>query len=133
MSDEKDKKHILFIDDDPDLTFALSYLLRDAGYLVRCASDGKEGLRMAEEETPDLILLDLIMPVKDGFAVCEGWRQAPALRDVPVITLTAFGNKVGEIYGLQQPEAAACFRNCLEKPVEPNVLLDRVARALSSG
>ena len=88
---------------------------------------------MAAEELPDLILLDFVMPVKDGFAVCEELQQSPALRDVHVIALTAFGRKVGEIYGLRQKEAASHFRECLEKPFEPNVLLERVAQALSSG
>ena len=133
MPDPTAQKKILVIDDDEDLTALLSYLLEDVGYLVRCAADGDEGLRMAAEETPDLILLDFLMPVKDGFAVCEELRETPDLCDVPVIILTAFGRKVGEIYGLHQKEAASHFLECLEKPFEPNVLLERVARALSGG
>lgn len=133
MTDQTAQKRILFIDDDQDLTFALSYLLKDAGYLVRCAADGEEGLRMAIEEPPDLILLDFMMPVKDGFAVCVELQQIPALRDVPVIVLTAFGRNIGEIYGLHQQQVASYFRECLEKPVEPNVLLERVKSALADG
>jgi len=82
---------------------------------------------------PHLIILDYMMPVKDGFAVCQELKDNRALRDVPVITLTAFGKNVGELCGVHQLEAASYFQECLEKPVEPNVLLERVTQTLSGG
>ena len=132
MPGQTDGKRILLVDDDEDLTSALSRLLEKAGYIVRCATNGDEGLRMAEEEPPDLIILDFMMPVKNGFETCCELHQIPRLHDVPIIVLTAFGQNIGEIHGFTQEDARLHIRNCLEKPVEPNVLLARVAQALSA-
>ena len=126
-------KKILFIDDDEDLTSALARLLQGAGYQVRCAADGDEGLRLAAEERPDLVLLDYIMPIKDGFAVCQELRQLPGMADVPIIALTAFGQNIGEIYGLPRQRACQSIADFLEKPVEANVLLDRIVGVLARG
>jgi len=125
-------KSILFIDDDDDLTDAFSVLLQSAGYAVRRAADGDEGLRMAQEEVPDLILLDFMMPVKSGFATFQEMRQIEILRGVPIIALTSFGQNIGEIYGLSSQEARQQIQGFLEKPVEPNVLLERIEEALAS-
>lgn len=132
MSAQTTGKKILFIDDDDDLVAALSIMLESAGYHVHRAADGDEGLRMAAEEKPDLILLDFMMPVKSGFATSQELRQIEALRDVPILVLTAFGQNIGEIYGLSPQEARLHIQGCLEKPVEPNVLLERIAEALAS-
>ena len=85
---------------------------------------------MAAEETPDLVLLDYMMPVKNGFDAFQEIRRNPALCHVPVIVLTAFGQNIGEIHGLAREGRSAGIRDCLEKPVEPNVLLERVAAVL---
>jgi two-component system response regulator RpaA len=125
-------KKILFIDDDDDLAEALSVLLQSAGYRVCRAADGEEGLRMAREERPDLILLDLMMPVKSGFTTAQELRQSEALLDVPIIALTSFGQNIGEIYGLPSDKAGTQFQGFLEKPVEPNVLLERIEQTLAA-
>lgn len=122
---------ILFIDDDEDLVAALSIVLQRAGYRVRHAPDGEVGVRMALRYRPDLILLDFMMPVKDGFEACSELRATPALRLVPILALTSFGQDIGEIHGLaRDADGTPHFRECLEKPIEPNVLLDRIASAL---
>lgn len=131
MAGEERRKTILFVDDDDDFAYALSRVLEHAGYRVRRAGDGDEGLRMALEEPPDLVLLDFMMPVKSGFAVCLELRKMPALREVPIIGLTAFGQNVGEIHGLVAEDAHLHLQDCIEKPVEPNILLAQVARALA--
>lgn len=131
MAGQAQGKRILFMDDDEDFTSALSHVLRQAGYIVRWAQDGEQGVRMAEEEPPDLIILDYMMPLKSGFEACRELRQMPRLRDVPILALTAFGRNIGETHGPSGQQAAAHVRDCLEKPVEPNVLLERVAQALS--
>ena len=79
MSPQPAPKRILIIDDDEALTGALVRLLQDEGYQVRCAADGEEGIRLAEQEPPDLILLDFMMPLKNGFDVCtQTCRASPA-------------------------------------------------------
>ena len=132
MSDPTGPKTILIIDDDPDYRDPLAVVLGAAGYRVRCACDGDQGLAMAREEPPDLILLDFIMPAKDGFEVTHEIRQQTALRKVPVIALTAFGRDIGEIHGLPRDQALASIHDFLEKPVDPNVLLDRIAGAIAA-
>lgn len=132
MCAESNGAKILFIDDDDDLASALSILLESAGYSVRRAADGDEGLRMAMEERPDLVLLDFMMPVKSGFATSQEMRQTDGLRDVPIIALTSFGQNIGEIYGLPSEEARLHIQGFLEKPVEPNVLLERIEQALAA-
>ena len=124
-------RKILIIDDDRGFALALAHFLEKAGYAVRRAENGEEGLRMAARESPDLILLDFMMPIKTGFEVCQELRRTPGLCAVPVIVLTAFGQNIGEIHGLRQDEAGTQIRAVLEKPIEPNVLLERLAEALS--
>jgi DNA-binding response OmpR family regulator len=130
MSPPDDRKAILIIDDDDDFAAALSVVLANAGYRVRRAADGDEGVRMAAEEPPDLVLLDLMMPRKNGFDTSGDLRGVPALRDVPILAITAFGQDLGELYSRGPGTAAVTIHECLEKPVEPNVLLERVASCL---
>ena len=132
--DRKDcVKTILIIDDDDDTAAALSCILESTGYRVRRAADGDEGLRMAAAERPDLILLDFMMPVKDGFCTYRELNDDPNLRRVPIIALTAFGQDIGEEHGLPRGNAPSGIREYLEKPVEPNILLERVAATLKAG
>lgn len=79
---------ILFIEDEPGLQKALGEALQDAGYEVASAADGEEGLRLALRDIPDLILLDLILPKKDGFEVLRELRGDSRTAQIPVIVLT---------------------------------------------
>jgi DNA-binding response OmpR family regulator len=81
-------KKILFIEDDPGLQKALCEALKDAGHEVISALDGEEGLRIAQRDIPDLVLLDLILPKKDGFEVLREIRGDSRTASVPVIVLT---------------------------------------------
>jgi DNA-binding response OmpR family regulator len=130
MADQSAAKTILLIDDDEDLAFALARVLSSAGYEVRQAGDGEEGVSLAVEAPPDLILLDFMMPGVDGFEACRRIRAIPELSGVPIIALTAFGQNIGEIHGMRQAEGFEGIQDYLEKPVEPNVFLARVAAAL---
>jgi DNA-binding response OmpR family regulator len=132
MSAPTGQRTILIIDDDPDYRNPLAHVLGAAGYRVRCACDGAQGLAMASEEPPDLILLDFIMPSKDGLEVAHEIRQQTALQRVPIIALTAFGRDIGKIHGLPHDEALASIHDFLDKPVDPNVLLDRIAGAIAT-
>lgn len=79
---------ILFIEDESALQRAVSEVLKESGYLVLSALDGEGGLRMAQEGKPDLVLLDLILPKKDGFEVLAELKKDDSTKNIPVIILT---------------------------------------------
>ena len=81
-------KKILFVEDESALQKALTDILTQAGYKVVSALDGEIGLRLAESEKPDLILLDIILPRLDGFEVLKKLKENPGLKEIPVIVLT---------------------------------------------
>lgn len=84
----ENKKHILVVEDENTLAFALKKKLESVGYIVNVAMDGREALNKIGQEKPDLVLLDLILPVMDGFAVLKELRKSPAYENLPVIVLT---------------------------------------------
>ena len=84
---------ILLVDDDIDFVEATKTVLEKEPYEVIIASEGNEALQKARDENPDLILLDIIMPVKDGFTAAEQLKKDPQLSKIPVIMLTAFSSK----------------------------------------
>ena len=81
-------KKILFVEDEPSLQKAVSEVLVQEGFEALSAPDGEEGLKITREEKPDLILLDLILPKKDGFEVLKELKADEKLKDIPVIVLT---------------------------------------------
>lgn len=93
------KKKILIIEDEVDLVKGLKFNLVDEGYAVDWAYDGKEGLRKALEEPPDLILLDIMLPEKDGLAICRELRQNQVT--TPIIMLTAKGAEIDKVVGFE--------------------------------
>lgn len=84
------KKYILLIEDDKDLSEMYKMKLESEGFFVLISSDGKQGLRAIRDTRPDLILLDILMPVKDGYDVLEAKNKCslPEVRDIPAIVLT---------------------------------------------
>ena len=93
------KHRILLVDDEPDILEFVGYNLLKAGYEVFTARDGAEGLRMAVEHRPHLILLDMMMPVMDGIQTCRAIRQTPALNDTMVVFLSALGEEEQQLNG----------------------------------
>ncbi len=89
---------ILIVEDEPTLLETLSYNLTRQGYLVVKAADGQAALTMARESTPDLIVLDIMLPVMDGFEVCRILRQE---MNVPIIMLTARDDEIDRVVGLE--------------------------------
>jgi DNA-binding response OmpR family regulator len=87
---------VLVIDDSPTILKVVQLVLTKAGYNVTTASDGDEGVEAARKARPDLILLDFVMPKMNGYQVCQALHQEEALRDVPVILMSAKGDQVGE-------------------------------------
>jgi DNA-binding response OmpR family regulator len=82
---------VLLVDDEPNIILSLEFLIEQAGYEARVARDGEAALKSIEERKPDLILLDVMMPKRDGFDVCETIRANPAWNDIRIIMLTAKG------------------------------------------
>ena len=92
--------HILVFEDEDALATLLQYNLEKEGYRVSLAQDGEEGLMQAEEETPDLVLLDWMLPKVSGIEVCRRLRGRPETRNVPIIMLTARGEESDRVRGL---------------------------------
>lgn len=91
---------ILVADDEPSIVLSLQVLLQKAGYEVRVARNGEEAMQSVEAGAPDLILLDAMMPKRDGFDVCQSLRSNPALKDLPIIMLTAKSRDVERQKGM---------------------------------
>lgn len=118
-------QRILVIEDERDIADLITFNLQRAGYEVQKAHDGITGSNLAIHETPDLVILDLMLPAKDGYAVFKDIKRDARSRDVPVIMLTARAQTEDRIQGL---EAGA--DDYLTKPFSPKELLLRVQAVL---
>jgi CheY-like chemotaxis protein len=124
------KAKILLVDDDVDFVETTKIVLESKPYEVIVAYGGEEALRKAREENPDLILLDIIMPVKDGFTTAEQFKKDPRLNKIPVIMLTSFSAK-GAGTGIPRSRGSALeAEDYVEKPVTPQELLRKVETCL---
>lgn len=119
------KHHVLLIEDDRSLSEVLSYNLEQAGYSVSTARDGQDGLNQAQQKTPDVIVLDLMLPVIDGLEVCRRLRANPTLHDVLVVMLTARSEETDQVVGL-----AMGADDYVTKPFSVKVLLERIKALL---
>ena len=91
---------ILIADDEPNIVISLEYLLKREGYQVLVARDGQEALDTITREQPDLVLLDVMMPHKTGFEVCQAVRATPGVEATPILMLTARGRETDVAKGL---------------------------------
>jgi two-component system, OmpR family, alkaline phosphatase synthesis response regulator PhoP len=94
------QKKILVVDDDEELIELVRFNLKKAGFAIGTAMNGVEALKKARSLSPDLILLDLMLPELDGFAVCEILRRDSATSSTPIIMLTALSSQLGRLAGL---------------------------------
>lgn len=116
---------VLVVDDEPEIVQYLEYVLRGLGYQTTSACNGVEALEKAGTDPPDLVLLDVTMPIMDGFAVCRALREREATRLVPVVVMTALQGVENRI------KAIECGANhVLSKPVDERELVARVQGAL---
>ncbi len=121
---------ILLVDDDTDFVEATRTVLESKPYDVIVASEGEEGLRKARQEKPDLILLDVIMPVKNGFTAAEQLKKDSQLGKIPVIMLTSFADR-GPGSGIPVSRGFELeAEDYIDKPVSPAELLQRVEKQL---
>lgn len=114
--------HILLIDDDPYITEPLARSLTDQGYTVAVAHNGRDGLQLAADEPPDLVVLDVMMPVMDGWTVCRQLRERSV---VPILMLTALNEEIDRVLGLELGAD-----DYLTKPFSTRELLARIKAML---
>ncbi|MBG0775124.1 MAG: response regulator transcription factor [Desulfovibrionaceae bacterium] len=120
-----DKQTVLIVEDDEDISQLLAFNLEGAGFKALAAADGLRGLELAREKKPDLVILDIMLPGMDGFEVCKELKRDAATIGVPVIMLTARGEEVDRIVGLELGAD-----DYVVKPFSPRELLLRVRAIL---
>jgi len=124
-------KKILVIDDDPDLIEAASLILKSRHYDVVAAYGGVEGLEKARAEKPDLIVLDVMMPDKDGYTLCKELKADPDLNAIPVLLLTAVVSHISTTRFSHQMGMETEADDYMDKPVDPAELVKRIEVLLS--
>ena len=119
------RKKILVVDDEQDILALLDYNLEKEGYRVLRALDGQQAIKIAKHELPDLIVLDLMLPVIDGLEVCQILKQSDQTKNIPILMLTAKSEESDVIVGLQLGAD-----DYVTKPFSPKVLLARIKAIL---
>ncbi len=117
---------ILVVDDEPNIVLSLEFLMKQAGFQVRTASDGEAGLAAIAAEPPDLVLLDVMMPRKNGYEVCQAIRSNPDWKAIRIIMLTAKGREVEREKGL-----ALGADDYITKPFSTQEVVERVRELLA--
>jgi DNA-binding response OmpR family regulator len=115
------KIRILVVDDEPHLVRSLTFIMSREGHEVFTAADGKEALQKAVEHRPELVFLDIMMPRKNGYEVCEAIRQIPELKDTYIIMLSAKGREIDREKALK-----AGANEFMSKPFSPLEVVARV-------
>ena len=124
------KAKILLVDDDADFVDSTKTVLESKPYEVIVAVNGDEGINKAREEHPDLILLDIIMPVEDGFTAAEQLKKDPQLAKIPVLMLTSYSSKGAETSIPRSRGYDLEAEDYIDKPVSPQDLLAIVEKYL---
>jgi twitching motility two-component system response regulator PilH len=112
---------ILLVDDSKTELHVLSELLSKKGYQVRTAENGEEAMRRLQEEKPDLILMDVVMPGQNGFQLTRAITRDPVFANVPVIICTSKNQETDRVWGMRQGA-----RDYVVKPVNPEELLSKI-------
>ena len=115
------KPSVLIVEDEEALVTLLRYNLEREDFRVNAASDGEEALMLAKEETPDIILLDWMLPLMSGIELCRRVRRMPSLTEVPIIMLTAKGEEADKVRGLESGAD-----DYVTKPFSPAELIARM-------
>ena len=118
-------KKVLIADDEPNIVAAVEFLLQRNGYEVHVARNGDEALKLVEASNPDLVLLDVMMPVRSGYEVCKRIRENDAWRHIKIIMLSAKGRDAEVTKGL-----ALGADDYVTKPFSTRDLLNRIGKLL---
>lgn len=119
------RNRILVIEDDLNIQELIAYNLEKEGWEVCCSGSGEAGLKIAVENVPDLILLDIMLPEMDGLGVCRELKKVPLTKDIPIIMLTAKGEEADIVVGLELGAD-----DYLTKPFSPRILVARIRAVL---
>ena len=122
----EDKKKVVCVEDTPEIIDLIRLILKRKGFDFSGATGGHTGLELMRTLKPDLVLLDLMMPEMDGWEVYRQMKADPALKDIPVIIVTAKAQSIDQIHGLH----IAKVDDYVTKPFRPQILLNSVERAL---
>ncbi len=126
--DAKKNRRVIYIEDDQEMIDLVSMILSRRGYQVTGAQGGKQGLELVNQEAPDLILLDLMMPDIDGWDVYQQIKSHDATRHIPVIVITAKAQAIARVLGLH----IAKVDDYISKPFRPQELLESIETVLGS-
>lgn len=121
------KAKVLLIEDNEQNRYLMNFLLDKHGYAVVEAFDGPQGVKLAAEEFPRLILLDIQLPTMDGYAVARALRANPALENIPIIAVTSYA-----MAGDREKALAAGCTGYIEKPINPATFMARIERYLDN-
>ncbi|BHH82199.1 response regulator [Desulforhopalus sp. 52FAK] len=121
-----ENKKVLLVDDDPDFVEAVKVIVESGGYDVRVACDGQEGLEAVAAERPDIIILDVMMPVMDGHKACAALKGNKDTADIPIILLTAVADRVTTSKYTHRDMLESEAEDYMPKPVEPKELLELI-------
>lgn len=116
-------KKILIVDDEPDILTVTTYRLEKLGYEISTAIDGREALNVVHKETPDLIFLDLLLPIINGYEVCKQIKADERLKRIPVVLFTA-----SVVHDILEKVKETGADDYLLKPFTPEDLLEKVRR-----
>ena len=120
------RKHVVYVDDNLDLTRLVESELQDAGYEITIANDGEEGIETILSVQPDMVILDVMMPLMNGWEVCKYLRNKEEFKDLPILMLTGVGRLVND---MTSPLYGASDH--LDKPFEMEDLIERVDTLLA--
>lgn len=126
------KANVLVVDDDPDIRVMLSTVLEAEGYSVATAKDGVECLELIREKKPDLLILDLLMPRKDGFSVVRELRSSQEYCSLPILILTAVPEEASRRRYELEVGSAMEVQDYVVKRIRPPELLRRVEKLLKA-
>jgi DNA-binding response OmpR family regulator len=125
------KKYVLIVDDDPDMVETVGMMLESKGFEVGKAYDGIEGDEAIKMRRPDLVVLDVMMPRKDGYTLCAELKKEDSFRDIPVILLTAVGEAVPTTTYTHADGMSTEADDYIPKPVDTKTLVQAIERLLS--
>jgi DNA-binding response OmpR family regulator len=124
-------KYVLIVDDDPDMVETVGMMLESKGYEVGKAYDGVEGEESVKQRRPDVLVLDVMMPRKNGYVLCAELKRNKETRDIPIILLTAVGEAVPTTTYSHADGMATEADDYIPKPVDTEILVESIERFFS--